>query len=95
MVSYDSRNQRVPRTASKLETFNDGYNLADEWVKTWNSRPNPPKVYLGDYRIHHGLAGLLLVAAGLWLDHKSVVGIGARLVIDDIEDYEDWFNFTK
>lgn len=41
-----------------------GYDLANILVKRWNAQPNPPKVYVGGYRIHHGFAGTVLTIGG-------------------------------
>lgn len=41
-----------------------GYDVADKLVNHWNSQPNPPKVYVKGYRIHHGLVGLVLTGFG-------------------------------
>ncbi len=93
--------------------FDDGYSLGDELVKEWNSQPNPPKVYINSYRIHHGLVGLILtVGGGLGLvlsdrsgDEKTrdlskelssvAMGLGTRLIEDDMADMPKWFNFEK
>lgn len=94
--------RRTKRTSSRpiklpkrLRTFDDGYRFGDELVRKWNSQPNPPKVYFKGYRIHHGLGGLGLAALGLLLDSKPAVGLGTRLMIDDIADHRDWFKFEK
>lgn len=87
-----SRPIRLPK---QLKTFDDGYKVGDELVRKWNSQPNPPKVYVKGYRIHHGLGGLGLAAFGLLFDNKPAVGAGVRLMVDDIADYPDWFNFKK
>lgn len=92
-------------------SYEMGYQLADGIVKEWNANSNPPKVYIGGKRIHHGLVGLSsagaglgsLAASGLAKDEKTkiavetisglLIGIGVRLMEDDIEDMPDWFNF--
>ena len=49
----------------KTTSLELGYDLVDMPVKRWNAQPNPPKVYVGGYRIHHGLVGLGLVVSGV------------------------------
>jgi hypothetical protein len=56
---------------------------------------NPPKVYVRGNRIHHGLVGLGLAAAGVLFGYKPALGSGIRLMIDDVADYKDWFNIKK
>ena len=99
---------------SEKENFlNEGYQLADEAVKKWNSQPNPPKVYIDGNRTHHGFLGLCcVIGGGIGLvastlsDNKKttsatldlsglLLGLGTRLMIDDIKDARDWFNFEK
>jgi hypothetical protein len=79
----------------KLETFDDGYKTVDVLVRKWNAQPNPPKVYVSGNRVHHGLVGVGLAAVGLLFDNKPALGAGVRLMVDDIADSPDWFNFTK
>jgi len=79
----------------KFETFNDGYKFGDKLVKTWNSQPNPPKVYVGGNRIHHGLVGVGLGIAGLIFEVPALTGLGTILAIDDIIDMPDWLNFEN
>lgn len=98
---------------TKKDYFDKGYQLADEAVKEWNSQPDPEKVYINGYRVHHGLAGFGCAAVGgiglvasASSDNKKtssaildlselLLGIGMRLMEDDIKDAPDWFNFEK
>lgn len=52
----------------------------------WESQRNPPKVYLGDMRVHHYQAGELFVLLGLVAGSPTAVGIGAGLFLHDIND---------
>jgi hypothetical protein len=80
---------------NKLESIFDGFMLGDYGVRQWNAQPNPPKVYVGGNRIHHGLAGLVIAWGGLLFDNKPAIGLGTRLMIDDLLDAPDWLNFNK
>ncbi len=79
--------------SKSLKTFNDGYELGDTLVKSWNSQPNPPKVYIDGYRIHHGLVGAILGLIGAIIEKPALTGFGAKLAIDDIADIPNWLNF--
>lgn len=59
----------------------------------WNSQQNPPKVYVGGYRIHHGFVGSLIALYGLSTENKYAVGFGLGFTVDDIADLPDWLNF--
>ncbi|CDI05453.1 hypothetical protein [Candidatus Nitrosotenuis uzonensis] len=83
------------RKARPFRTFNDGYGLGSRLTKDWNSKPNPPKVYIGGYRIHHGLVGAALTVAGILSEKPALVGLGASLALDDIADMPDWLNFEN
>lgn len=52
----------------------------------WSSQKNPPKVYLGNTRIHHYHAGTLLSIVGLLTKSPTAAGIGVGLLLDDIDD---------
>ncbi|MFZ0183520.1 MAG: hypothetical protein WAL88_01640 [Nitrosotalea sp.] len=105
------RKRTTSRRVKKSNSFNEWYNLTNKVVKSWNAQPNPPKVYVGDRRMHHGTVGLgSAVAGGLLLivsalsDDKTIkslsrelspalLGIGTSLMIDDLPDLPNWFNF--
>lgn len=57
------RSTRRKRT-KKANILTSGYDLADIFVKRWNAQPNPPKVYVGGYRIHHGFVGAVMTTLG-------------------------------
>ena len=52
----------------------------------WNSQTRPPKIYLGEKRVHHYQAGIILLLAGIALKNPSVTGFGAGLFLHDIDD---------
>ena len=79
----------------QFKTFEDGYELGNKLVESWNSQPNPQKVYINGYRIHHGLVGTLLGIAGAIFEKPAVTGLGTRLAIDDISDMPNWLNFER
>ena len=81
--------------AEQFKTFDDGYKLGGRLVKSWNSQPNPQKVYINGYRIHHGLVGTLLGLAGAIFEKPALTGLGTRLAIDDVADLPDWLNFER
>lgn len=78
-----------------FKTFNDGYELGNVLTKKWNLQPNSPKIYIGGYRIHHGLVGILLGLAGLITEKPAITGLGIKLALDDIDDMPDWLNFER
>lgn len=49
--------------------------------------PNGPRVYVYELRLHHGLAGIALAAAGVALHEPTLVLAGAALVVDDLRDF--------
>jgi hypothetical protein len=48
---------------------------------------HPPRCYVAGLRVHHGLTGVLLIAAGLASRRRGVFALGALLTI---EDFGDW-----
>ena len=64
-------------------------------VLLWRAMPNPPKVRIGGNRIHHGLAGALLLAAGALSKRWDVAAAGAVLALDDREDLPQWLDFAE
>lgn len=48
---------------------------------------SPPRFYLAGMRIHHGLTGVVLLAAGLASRRRCLFAVGALLVA---EDWPDW-----
>jgi hypothetical protein len=52
----------------------------------WNSQRNPPKVHLGETRIHHYHVGGLLALLGLISGSPTAVGFGTGLILHDIDD---------
>lgn len=61
----------------------------------WSYQTNPSKVYIGGYRIHHGLVGLGLKIYGMIENDPYLKGLGKALMKDDIKDAPIWFNFKK
>lgn len=52
----------------------------------WRSQTNPPKIYLGNYRVHHYHFGGLLTLLGILTNSPTAAGIGIGLITDDLED---------
>jgi hypothetical protein len=48
---------------------------------------NGPRVYVFGLRIHHGLAGVALIAVGLAHSERSLIALGCALVLDDAHDF--------
>ena len=86
---------RYKNTKTEYKTFEDGYELGSKFVDSWNSQPNPPKIYISGYRIHHGLVGIVLGLAGTVFEKPALAGLGVRLAVDDISDLSDWLNFER
>lgn len=47
----------------------------------------PPRCYVAGLRVHHGLTGVVLIAAGLLGRRRGVLALGALLAL---EDFGDW-----
>jgi len=62
-------------------------------TEAWKSQDNPGPVYVAGYRVHHGAVGLALIIGGLCLKSDAMLGFGEALVIDDMDDASEWFNF--
>jgi len=56
-------------------------------IAAWRSQRNPPKVYLGEQRIHHGAVGTALT---LFAKDPLWRAFGAVLALDDLKDAKDW-----
>ena len=84
----------------KTNSVEVGYNLVDAIVKPWNAQPNPPKVYVGGYRVHHGSLGAVstmigftgLIASSLSEDKKTqtiIANVSGALIGAGIRLMED------
>ena len=63
-----------------------GLSTATALGAAWRSQENPPKVYLGETRIHHYHVGAAIALLGIIFGSPTAVGFGAGLVLDDIDD---------
>ena len=54
--------------------------------RLWNSQSDPPKVYVGNTRVHHYQVGMGLAVLGLILRSPTITGVGIGLFLDDIDD---------
>ena len=88
-----SRYYSKKSTKTKHETFSDGFRDCNKIATTWRNQPNPPKVYVLGYRVHHGLLGSLLGLAGLYYNIPYLTGFGLCGAVDDIDDMDQWLNF--
>ncbi len=52
----------------------------------WETQRNPPKVYLGNRRVHHYEAGGILLLLALLTESPTAAGIGVGLFLHDIND---------
>ena len=64
-------------------------------LNSWNSQPNPPKVYILGHRIHHGLVCAALALLGVNEKDGYLIGAGLAGVADDIGDSSHWLDFEK
>ena len=99
IVPYgDSRDKR------KINTVQLGYQLGEVLTSAYASQPNPQPVYINNRRVHHGTAGAIIVAvsliAGIASKDEDVralagagLGLGIKLMEDDIADLPEWFAF--
>lgn len=49
--------------------------------------PGGPRVYVSGFRVHHGLAGCILVLIGAIRRKRRVVQLGGALVLTDLHDF--------
>jgi len=73
----------------------EGYELGRTASSLWKLQSNPGKVYVGGYRIHHGLFGAVLALYGTIENDDNVKGLGKSLMEDDIDDLPHWLNFEN
>ena len=78
-----------------LTEFEKGLIDAKKLTSSWNSQPNPPKVYVDNTRIHHGEVGVVLGLTGVFTNNERLTGLGTGLALDDIDDLPEWFTFKK
>jgi hypothetical protein len=80
-----------------------GFTAAELLMHYWNSKGNPPEVYIFGRRIHHGEIGALLSLSSLLFGKVPIsatalgilAGLGTGLVKDDLADIKEWFRFKK
>lgn len=81
---------------NKRTLFESGGEVAKFGTTLWKMQPNPPKIYSGNYRIHHYGIGILLNIIGFGMlgsGNKNdaeigefLIGFGTELVADDADD---------
>ena len=80
-----------------------GFTVAELLTYYWNSKQNPPKIYIFGRRVHHGEIGAFL-AFSLLIGRKLPIpvsaagilaGLGGGLLKDDFADIKQWFRFQK
>ena len=81
--------------ASRRKKYADGFSLATSLGEQWRAQKNPPKIYIGGHRIHHGTAGLGLAILGRLGGIPFVSGLGDGLMADDREDRSRWLDFER
>lgn len=93
---YSQRKRKAPTLRKRhLTEFEKGLDDAKKLTSSWNSQPNPPKVYIDDTRVHHGEAGVVLGVAGILTGDERLTGLGTGLALDDLHDLPEWFTFKK
>lgn len=70
------------------EGFTDILKAAEAWKKF-----NVGKVYIGPYRLHHGLVFTIIGLLGYHYNIDYLKGAGWAGALDDIPDLPDWLNF--
>lgn len=93
--SYSRKRKPSSLTKRKQTEFERGLGDAKKLTTRWNSQTNPPKVYIGDTRVHHGEVGVVLGLIGIFSDDKRLTGLGTGLALDDLHDMPEWFTFKK
>lgn len=94
-TKYKTVSKKRIQKIKPLPPLTQGLHDALSLTSKWNSQPNPPKVYIGGYRIHHGFVGSLVIIYGLLTENQYAIGMGAGLAIDDISDMPHWLDFEK
>lgn len=56
---------------------------------------NGPRVYVLNLRVHHGLVGLALTAAGALKRNRAVALGGLTLIMHDRQDWRVWLRIEK
>lgn len=77
------------------EQFQNGLKVARLTTKNWNKQDDPPKVFIFGKRVHHGLGGLATVVLAVLGRDSFGLGYGYGLIVDDIADSDEWFNFEN
>lgn len=70
----------------KIEKILSGILIGLAVGAMWRSQRNPPKISLGETRIHHYQTGAAMAALGILFDKPLIGGIGTGLFLDDIDD---------
>jgi len=73
----------------------EGYELGKLASGLWKLQSKPGKVYVGGYRIHHGLFGAALSLYGAIERDDYVKGLGESLMEDDVNDMPRWLDFEN
>lgn len=53
---------------------------------------NVKRVIKESFNIHHGALGVIASALGISTNNPKLIGVGAGLVITDLQDKDEWFN---
>lgn len=78
-----------------LTPLEQGIKTGQLLTSSWRSQANPGKVFIGPYRIHHGLVGAILALAGLYYGDDCIAGLGTSVAIDDLDDVGNWLDFEN
>jgi hypothetical protein len=92
------------RGDTRVNTIQLGYQIGELLTSAYASQLNPQPVYINNRRVHHGTAGVIIVAisliAGIASKDEDVralagvgFGLGVKLMEDDIDDLPEWFEF--
>ena len=79
----------------KITPLEQGFFDMAEVLDSWRVKPNPPKVYIFDKRIHHGLVSTAIGLLGLYKNDPYLVGAGIAGLVDDIDDVDHWLDFES
>lgn len=80
---------------NNLSEFDKGRICVRIGLSIYNSQTNHAPGYIGNTRVHHGEVGTFSFILGVLTNNQWLLGAGTELMIDDIQDVNEWFTFKQ